>query len=112
MEDYSDRLVFTFCVHDTGSVAPPIISRCTTLQFDIGVLNSKTGKLNPHPYVNMSSDEWIKEVKRVGSLVAKNAGVKVSDKQLNQIATRDLYLIDIRRFMRSLEEQVNMELVG
>jgi len=109
MEDDAGRNTFIFCVNDIHAVAPPIVSRCMTLQFDVGGINSTSGKLVIHDYVDMSKDEWVEELKRVGRIVAKKDGKTPTEQQLNIVASNDLYIIDPRRFIRNLEELIKMD---
>jgi len=109
MEDDGKRNTFIFCVNDIHAVAPPIVSRCITLQFDVGILNPSTGKIAIHSYVGMNRNEWIEELKRVGKIVAEKAGKTPTDEQLDIVASNDLYIIDPRRYIRVLEEQIKMD---
>lgn len=109
MEDDGGRNTFIFCVNDIHAVAPPIVSRCMTLRFDVGILNSSSGKIAIHDYVSMSRSEWIEELKRVGKIVAEKDGKIPTEEQLNVVASNDLYIIDARRYIRNLEEQIKMD---
>ena len=111
MEDNAERNLYVFCVNDVTAVAEPIISRCMSLYFDVGVINPKTNKLAMHDYTEMSKDEWVDELKRIGRLVAKKGDMEVSDAQLDKVASVDVYLADPRRFIRALEEQIKMDAV-
>ena len=109
MEDRYAQNIFIFCVNDADQVAPPVVSRCMRLNFDVGTLDIKTGKMRMFPWVDMTRTVWIDELKRVGRLVAKKDGKEVSEQQLDKIASVDLYLIDPRKFIRALEEQIKMD---
>jgi DNA polymerase III delta prime subunit len=109
MEDDGKRNTFIFCVNDIDAVAPPIVSRCMTLRFDVGILNPKTNKLTIHDYAGIGKDEWIDELKRMGRITAKKDGKSPTDAQLDIVASNDLYIIDPRRYIRNLEEQIKMD---
>jgi len=109
MEDDGTRNTFIFCVNDIDAVAPPIVSRCMTLRFDVGIINPSTAKLVIHKYVDMTKNEWKKELNRVGTITAKKDGKSPTVSQLNLIASNDLYIIDPRRYIRNLEEQIKMD---
>ena len=109
MEDGYERNIFIFCVNDINGVAQPIVSRCMTLHFDVGVIDPDTQTLKLFPWVDMSHSEWVEELKRIGRLVAKKDGKPVSEEQLDRIAKVELYLTDPRRFLRALEERIKMD---
>ena len=109
LEDDGRRNTFIFCVNDIHAVAPPIVSRCMTLRFDVGILNPQSGKIAMHDYAGISKSEWIQELKRVGKIVAKKAGSTPTEEQLDIVASNDLYIIDPRRYIRVLEEQIKMD---
>ena len=109
MEDRSDRNIFLFCVNNIDGVATPIESRSMTLPFDVGIINPTTRKLTMHSYVDMSKAEWIDELKRVARIVAKKAETEVSEEQLDRIANNDFYIVDTRKFLRAVEEQIKMD---
>ena len=109
MEDAGRSNTFIFCVNDIHAVAPPIVSRCMTLRFDVGILNPKSGKIAMHSYAGITKDEWIVELKRVGKIVAEKAGYNPTEQQLDIVASNDLYIIDPRRYIRNLEEQIKMD---
>jgi DNA polymerase III delta prime subunit len=111
MEDGSERNLFLFCVNDLAGVATPILSRALTLHFDVGIINPKTRAFKMFPYVDMSKEEWIDELKRVARIVAKKAGMEVSEEQLDGIAANDFYIVDTRKFLRAVEEQIKMDAV-
>ena len=109
LEDDGRRNTFIFCVNDIGAVAPPIVSRCMTLQFDVGYINKSSGKIAIHSYAGISKDDWIIELQRVGKIVAEKAGYTPTQSQLDIAASNDLYIIDPRRFIRNLEERIKMD---
>jgi|TARA_Y100000296_G_scaffold81889_1_gene109852 DNA polymerase III delta prime subunit len=109
LEDNSERNIFIFCVNSVEHVAPPVVSRCMRLNFDVGVIDSKTSRLKMFPHHNMSRDDWANELKRIGRIVAEKDGRKVSEEQLDRIASIDLYLTDPRKFIRALEERIKMD---
>lgn len=109
MEDRNHNTLFIFCVNDIEKVADPIVSRCLTLNFDIGSIPKNKKTMTLKPYVDMSKDEWISELYRITRLVASRAGFEVTDKQLETIASNEFYLTDCRRFIRAVEEQIKME---
>jgi hypothetical protein len=57
----------------------------------------------------MSKREWIDELKRVGKITAGKDGKVSTDKQLDIVSSNDLYIIDPRRYIRNLEEQIKMD---
>mgnify|MGYP001421317726 FL=1 len=61
------------------------------------------------PHVDMSKEEWVDELKRVARIVAKKADIVVSAEQLDKIAANDLYIVDTRKFLRAVEEQIKMD---
>ena len=109
LEDDGRRNIYIFCVNDIGAVAPPIVSRCMTLQFDVGELNPQSGKIAIHSYAGINKDDWIIELQRVGKIVAEKAGYTPTQSQLDIVASNDLYIIDPRRFIRNLEERIKMD---
>lgn len=109
MEDDGERNTFIFCVNSIKDVAPPIVSRCLTLRFDAGILHPTTEKLLLHKHTGITKTEWITELKRVGALVAKKDGKTATQKQLNIVADNDVYIVDARRYLRELEEQIKMD---
>jgi len=109
MEDDAGRNTFILCVNDIDAVAPPIVSRCMTLRFDVGIINPKTQKLSLHKHANITKLEWIEELKRVGKIIAEKAGKKPTEEQLDLVASNELYIIDPRRYIRNLEEQIKMD---
>jgi len=109
MEDDGKRNTFIFCVNDIKEVAPPIVSRCMTLRFDVGILNPKTYKLAIHDYAGITKSEWIDELKRAGRITAEKDGKTPTKEQLDIVASNDLYIIDPRRYIRNLEEQIKMD---
>lgn len=108
MEDQAAQNIYVFCVNKLNDVAEPIISRCSTLYFDVGVIHPTTHKFKMFPYADISKDEWIDELKRVGRLVASKDGHKDVDAQLDAVAANDPYILDPRRFIRALKEQIEM----
>lgn len=110
MEDDGNRNTFIFCVNrvEENAVAAPIVSRCTTLRFDAGVINDKN-KLKLFDHTGITKEEWIKELKRVGELVAKKDGKTPTEEQLDIVASNDVYIVDTRRYIRELEEQIKMD---
>ena len=111
LEDYATDNVFVFCVNDVEAVSKPIVSRCATLHFDVGLIDPKTLKMRMYPEVEMSKEEWIAELHRVGRIVSKKGGVDITDELLNHTSNMDVCLVDARRFIRNLEEQYKMELM-
>jgi len=112
MEDDAGRNIFIFCVNDITAVAPPVVSRCMTLRFDVGFLQPSTGELAIHQHANTTKSEWIKELKRVGEITAKKDGKSPTKKQLDIVASNDVYIVDARRYIRNLEEQIKMDELG
>lgn len=109
MEDRADKFGWIFCVNDIDGVAPPIISRCKPLRFDVVEINSKSGKLHMHAYTEMKKDEWVDELCRVSHLVAKKDGKTITDKQLEKVASINLNLVDVRTFIRNVEERIKID---
>ena len=108
LENPHSITTFILCVNDANNVINPIRSRCKELHFDVAVLDSNN-KLQMNAVWNLTKQEWIDELKRVGRLVASRAGVSITEEQLSRIASEDLYLLDARRFIRNLEELYWME---
>lgn len=109
MEDGADRNIYILCVNDEDGVAAPIKSRCMELRFDVAVLPKRTMKLQMMPWVNFGVEEWKLELKRIGKIVAKKAGYEVSEEQLSAVASRDVNILDARKFIRNLEERIKMD---
>ena len=109
LEDSWKRNTFIFCVNSLDAVTEPIQSRCMCLPFNIGVLNEKTLKLELHNYHNMNRDEWVEELKRVARIVASKNKVSVSEEQLNRVSASDENIVDVRRFIRNVEDEVEMD---
>jgi len=109
MEDGGDRNTLVLCVNNIDAVAAPIVSRCSTLRFDVGVAHPKTGDFVIYPHVGLTKGEWIKELKRVGEIVAKKAGYSPTEEQLDIVASNVVYIVDTRRYVRELEEQIKMD---
>lgn len=110
MEDRADKFGWIFCVNDIDRIAPPIISRCTPLRFDVVTINSKSGKLHMLPYTEMKKNEWVDELCRVAHIVAKKDRRIVKDKQLEKVASNNLNLVDVRTFIRGVEERLKIDL--
>ena len=109
MEDGADRNIYILCVNDEDGVAAPIKSRWMELRFDVAVLPKRTMKLQMMPWVNFGVEEWKLELKRIGKIVAKKAGYEVSEEQLSAVASRDVNILDARKFIRNLEERIKMD---
>ena len=109
MEDRADKFGWIFCVNDIDGVAPPIISRCKPLRFDVVAINSKSGKLHMLPYTEMKKGEWVDELCRVANLVAKKDGKTITDKQLETVASNNLNLVDVRTFIRGVELRIKID---
>ena len=109
MEDNNHTTIFIFCVNDIDKIADPILSRCLTLNFDVGNIPKNKKKFALNPYVDMTREAWIEELYRITRIVASRAGYEVSQKQLTSISNNDFYLTDCRRFIRAVEEQVKMD---
>jgi len=109
MEDGADRNTFIFCVNDIHAVAPPIVSRCTPMHFDVGILHPKTLKLVIHNYASITESQWIKELTRVGEIVAKKGGYSPTKKQLDIVASNPVHTIDARSYIMELEQQIKMD---
>ena len=113
MEDRSHLNVFIFCVNNINQVADPIYSRCTPINFDVGVISPKDNKLMLHKWVDMDRDGWVKELQRVALKIANDngyTGINSSiDKHLNDVSFDDRYLIDVRTFIREVEERIKMD---
>jgi len=108
LEDDAARNTFIFCVNNINAVAAPIVSRCLTLRFDVGVLTD-TNKLKLFGHTGITKAEWITELKRIGRIVAEKDGYSPTDEQLDIVANNDLYIADARRYIRALEEQIKMD---
>ena len=52
---------------------------------------------------------WKLELMRIGKIVAKKAGYEVSEEQLSAVASRDVNILDARKFIRNLEERIKMD---
>ena len=74
------------------------------MRFDIGLVNTTTNAWEPFAYTGMTKEDWIKELHRVGKIVAKSAGYKVSKEQLTRATSRDNMIVDFRNFLQRLEE--------
>lgn len=109
MEDTAHLNTFIFCVNNAEGVADSIRSRCVELFFNVGVIDSKSQKFLVHPQRQMSKEEWIQELQRVGRLVADKDGVGVSQEQLDKVSSNDVFIEDPRKFIRALEEQIKMD---
>ena len=78
-----------------------IQSRCMMLRFDIGVMNDK-GIVSY--FDGVKGDDWKAELKLLGRRVAARHGVdEVSDDLLDGILSQGQYVIDIRRFVNTLQ---------
>ena len=108
MEDLHHLNVFIFCVNDIHKISDPIASRCTTINFDVGVIHPKTYKLKLHSWVDMTKDEWIIELQRITRLVAKKNGYEDIDEHLDKVAADDRYLVDARKYISEVEQQIKM----
>lgn len=95
---------FIFCTNDMKKITPQIASRCKKMRFDIGLVNTTTNAWEPFAYTGMTKEDWIKELHRVGKIVAKSAGYKVSKEQLTRATRRDDMIVDFRNFLQRLEE--------
>ena len=57
----------------------------------------------------MNRDEWVEELKRVARIVASKNKVSVSEEQLNRVSASDENIVDVRRFIRNVEDEVEMD---
>jgi len=109
MEKNYNQSIYILAVNDIDKVNPAIVSRSTILNFDIGTLSKKTHKLTINPYTGITKDKWIKELKRVTNIVADKAGAIISNKSFNAVLSTDAYLIDVRSFIRAVNEQIKID---
>lgn len=109
MEDRSVDNIFIFCANYMDRVADSICSRCFTLNFDIGTIDPNTSNLQLHPYVNMTKENWISELKRATNIAADKAGVVIPDSTLDKVVRIETNLIEPRTFVRAAEEQFKMD---
>ena len=101
--------IFIFCANYMDRVADSICSRCFTLNFDIGTIDPNTSNLQLHPYVNMTKENWISELKRATNIAADKAGVVIPDSTLDKVVRIETNLIEPRTFVRAAEEQFKMD---
>jgi hypothetical protein len=97
-----------FCVNDLDSVEKPIRSRTKRLPFNVAVVNEKK-ELKFFDYVDYSKDEWIEELRRVGRDVCKSNDVEPSKEVEDTVFANDLYLTDVRTFIRALEDEYRIK---
>ena len=109
MEKNVENTTYILCVNDLDKVNPAIQSRCTILNFDVGILHPKTNKLSMHKWVNMTKIEWIDELKRAANIVAEKDGVKISNETYTKVISNDAYLTDVRSFIRAVNRQFKID---
>ena len=109
MERNVETTTYILCVNDLDKVNPAIQSRCTILNFDVGILHPKTNKMLMHKWVNMTKIEWINELKRVANIVADKDGSIISNKTFDEVIINDAYLTDVRSFIRAVNRQFKMD---
>ena len=97
-----------FCVNDLDSVEKPIRSRTKRLPFNVAVVNEKK-ELKFFDYVDYSKDEWIEELRRVGREVCKSNDVEPLKEVEDTVFANDLYLTDVRTFIRALEDEYRIK---
>lgn len=109
LEDRSIDNIFIFCVNNMDKVADSIRSRCFTLDFDVGVIDPKTREFIVHPYVDMTKNDWIEELKRATNMVADKAGVIIPSSAIDKVVLNEANLIEPRAFIRAVEEQFKID---
>ena len=109
MEDKSIDNIFVFCVNYMDKVADSIRSRCFTLKFDVGIIDSEKHTLNLYPYVDMTKEDWVDELKRAANIVADKAGVVLPEQTLRRVISDEANLVDPRTFIRGVEEQFKID---
>lgn len=109
MEDRVDTNIFIFCVNDIDAVAPPIVSRCVHLRFDVCTLNPKTHKSMMLEHTGMTKYAWKDELKRTARAIAKKDNKTLSNKQLEECLSNEFYHTDVRKFLMSVEKQIKMD---
>jgi len=97
---------YIFCVNDVHAISPPIVSRCSLLQFDYCELDI-LGEANVLPHTGWDTiNDWKKELKRVSKIMAAKAGKKITDSQYDRVFSRGERYINVRTFIIALEEVI------
>jgi len=109
MEKNVSSSTYILCVNELEKVNPAIQSRCTILNFDVGILNPKTNKIAIHKYANVNKTEWIQELQRVANIVADKVGVVIKKKTFDAVMSNDAYLTDVRSFIRAVNRQFRLD---
>jgi replication factor C subunit 3/5 len=91
-----------FCVNDINKVAPPIQSRCRKLNFDVAAIIDD--KLVMRKAVGWSANEWKDELRRVGRIANKKAGVDIDEKIEDSVLSIDMSCVDARTYFINLSE--------
>ena len=108
MEDSFKQTNFIICVNHYDEVVEPIVDRCMILPFDIGEVNNQS-KLVLHSHAGISKDEWIDELKRVAHIVAKKNNTTIREEQFDKVLLDENNLKSVRRFIRNIGEEVEMD---
>lgn len=113
LEEPENPNTYIFITNKIGNVAKPIKSRCQIIPFDAGVMARSSRRGAPDEWMpisgtNMTREDWVQELHRVGRIAAKKAGANVTQQQLNDATDDDDYLADFRWFLRALERNHNM----
>jgi len=109
MEKNVENTTYILCVNDLDKVNPAIQSRCTILNFDVGILNPKTNKIAMHKWVNMTKTQWKNELIRTANIVADKDSVIISDETYDKVISNDAYLTDVRSFIRAVNRQFKID---
>ena len=108
MEDSFKQTNFIICVNHYDEVVEPIVDRCMILPFDIGEVNNQS-KLVLHSHAGISKDEWIDELKRVAHIVAKKNNATIREEHFDRVLLDENNLKSVRRFIRNVEDEVEMD---
>jgi len=97
---------YIFCVNDVQAISAPIVSRCSLLQFDYCELDI-LGEANVLPHTGWDTiNDWVKELKRVATIMAAKAGKTITDSQYDRVFSRGERIINVRSFILALEEVI------
>lgn len=103
LEDTSTNR-FIFCVNDITKIDDTILSRCRPLEFDFAELD-EFDNVNVKDCTGWDGiDDFIKELKRCGNIIAGKAGKIITDDQFDRACVNPKHLVDVRMFMRALED--------
>jgi len=108
LEQDGDTNSFIIITNEFGKIIKQIKSRCFPIDFNVGYVEKnkkspKYGEWLPYEYTDMTTDDWVKTLHKYGRSVARRAGYKITQSQLNRATDNNDKKSDVRNFLQSLE---------